>query len=319
MPTPALPAITMEDPADYEIEGDDLPAAAVATTAPNNSANTNNKRRIVSTTAATNSVPKRAKKPRDHTLRNCFTIVPLPAGEGESITCNYCTHYAKTLRIFNPTKARYHLTQHCLGIDEGLRSVLLNSSQASKKRNKELGFAEGSCVVGGGALPAVKAEERVVRAANSTGNNAAMNMTRHPAMMARTKPRRDRPSSHTLVLCNSNTEGNIFDQDETIIVTAPIEKGEMVLNVVWTNAVEGVARHAMKFNVMENLEGAASTIVGYISKVSERENIALVSGQVVGDMTHEEHGLANWSVEEEGSVGEKLKVVEKILKSLLVA
>ena len=97
------------------------------------------------------------KKPRDNRLRECFTITPLEGGVGEKISCNYCTLYNKTLQKFNPTKGRSHLTDHCPGVDDVLRQVLLVTTQAAKKSQGGSSDAGAAIVVGAVGSPAAAA------------------------------------------------------------------------------------------------------------------------------------------------------------------
>lgn len=75
-------------------------------------------------------------KPTDNRLRECFTITPLETGQ-ERICCKYCPDYDKTWQKFNPTIARTHLTEHCPGVDDTLRQVLLDSRQGAKRSHDE--------------------------------------------------------------------------------------------------------------------------------------------------------------------------------------
>ena len=84
---------------------------------------------------AEEETPRRSKKPRDMQLRECFMITALEGG-GEQIVCKYCPDYNKTLQKFNPTKSRTHLTDHCPGVDDGLRQILLSNTQAAKASMK---------------------------------------------------------------------------------------------------------------------------------------------------------------------------------------
>ena len=78
-----------------------------------------------------------SKKPRDERLRDCFEIESVE--NGEKISCRYCPDFNKTLQKFNPTKARFHLTNHCPGVDDVLRKALLESTQKAKKESVEAG------------------------------------------------------------------------------------------------------------------------------------------------------------------------------------
>ena len=90
---------------------------------------------IMNKRPAEEETPRRSKKPRDMQLRECFMITALEGG-GEQIVCKYCPDYNKTLQKFNPTKSRTHLTDHCPGVDDGLRQILLSNTQAAKASMK---------------------------------------------------------------------------------------------------------------------------------------------------------------------------------------
>ena len=90
---------------------------------------------------AENPLTRTVKKPRDERLRDCFHITPLEGGR-EQVICRYCPDYNKTLQKFNPTKARTHLTGDgnrpgCPGVDDVLRQILLDTTQAAKKSQRQ--------------------------------------------------------------------------------------------------------------------------------------------------------------------------------------
>lgn len=99
--------------------------------------------------------PKRPRpalktKPRDERLRNCFNIIPTEDG-GESVSCKYCPDYNKVIKKFNPTKGREHLTEHCPGVEEKLRQILLSTTQAAKRlKNEPLAAGKGRKSKGAG-------------------------------------------------------------------------------------------------------------------------------------------------------------------------
>ena len=109
--------------------------------------------------------PSTSKKPRDNRLRDCFTITPIEEG-GEDIVCKHCEDYHKILQKFNPTKGRQHLTDYCPGVDDTLRQVLLESTQAAKKVKLQYEIVS-EAVEALGAVPATPGAS----AANTPGRN----------------------------------------------------------------------------------------------------------------------------------------------------
>lgn len=89
-----------------------------------------------------------SKKPRDQRLRDCFIITPAEGG-GENIICKFCPDYNKTLQKFNPTKSRVHLTAQCTGVDDTLRQILLETTQAAKKLSGLQNNVEGAVEAAG--------------------------------------------------------------------------------------------------------------------------------------------------------------------------
>lgn len=134
-------------------------------------------------------------------LRECFMITALEGG-GEQIVCKYCPDYNKTLQKFNPTKSRTHLTDHCPGVDDGLRQILLSNTQAAKANMK----------TEEGGMPALPGS----------------------------KPKRG-PNRKSVVVANrlSPTYLSFFaDQTTSLDVTAPIENGQLILRLSFPDSLK---------------------------------------------------------------------------------
>eukprot|EP00571_Detonula_confervacea_P011809 CAMPEP_0172299246 /NCGR_PEP_ID=MMETSP1058-20130122/1600_1 /TAXON_ID=83371 /ORGANISM="Detonula confervacea, Strain CCMP 353" /LENGTH=253 /DNA_ID=CAMNT_0013008629 /DNA_START=63 /DNA_END=827 /DNA_ORIENTATION=+ len=172
-----------------------------------------------------------SKKPRDNRLRDCFIITPIE-GVGEKISCKYCPDYDKTNKKFNPTKSRAHLTDHCPGVDDALRQVLLESTQAARK----------SLNVVNRGQTAENYEAGVVAApAAATG----LSTNRKPKL-------RNRPSPAYI---------SFHTDDTSLDVTAPIVNGDLIIRLTFpTDHLK------LNFNAEKNdMEGAALCIDGFMN------------------------------------------------------
>lgn len=78
---------------------------------------------------------KKAKKPADELLRNCFIVTEFVNGSGTLMfkaECKYCAHQSE-FQKFNATKCRQHLISSCSGVDDALKVTLVLNSQGGKK------------------------------------------------------------------------------------------------------------------------------------------------------------------------------------------
>merc|ERR1712192_26643 len=140
--------------------------------------------------------------------------------------------YNKTLQKFNPTKGRSHLTDHCPGVDDVLRQVLLVTTQAAKKSQGGSSDAGAAIVVGAVGSPAAAA------AVASSKNRKIKSINRSsPAYIS----------------------FNITGDDSCLNVTAPIENEVLVLRLSFPT-------DQLKLNYsVKNMEGAALCIDGFMN------------------------------------------------------
>lgn len=179
------------------------------------------------------------KKPRDNRLRECFTITPLEGGGGERISCNHCSDYNKTLQKFNPTKGRSHLTDHCPGVDDELRQILLETTQAAKK---SLGGSSDTGAAFARAAPSV--------VVGAVGSPAAAAVASSKSRKIKT---RNRPSPAYISF-------HMTGDDSSLNVTAPIENEVLVLRLSFpTDQLK------LNFIAEKNMEGAALCIDGFMN------------------------------------------------------
>lgn len=199
---------------------------------------------------------------------------------GEHVVCLYCTDYDRTLSKFNATKARSHLTDQCVGVDEEMREMFRLSTQAAKKQKSEMERAQstmGDIITTMPALPSTSLAKEKKRKVSS-----------------------NRPSSVYLSFYLENT---------SIIVTAPVERGELVLHLAFPRNELN-----LKFNAETSLEGAAVVIDGFMNtnnegswscsmrKVGAAENLG-----TAGD-------FCTWQLESASRIDQ----VKQILKSLVM-
>eukprot|EP00986_Skeletonema_menzelii_P021412 scaffold34415_cov143-Skeletonema_menzelii.AAC.3 len=174
---------------------------------------------------------KTPKKPRDNRLRECFQITEIE-GVGERVICLHCSDYDRTLTKFNATKARQHLTDQCVGVNEEMREMFLQSSQAAKKQKTEMGLSVDDIMTTMPALP-------------STSHVTSNKEKKRKSIINR----------------QSSVYLSFYLENESIIVTAPVERGELILHLAFPRNELN-----LKFNAEKNLEGAAVVIDGFMNK-----------------------------------------------------
>ena len=197
-------------------------------------------------------------------------------GVGERVICLHCSDYDRTLTKFNATKARQHLTDQCVGVNEEMREMFRPSSQAAKKQKIEMGL--------------------------TTTDDIMTTMPALPSMSSKEKKRKSAMNRQSLVYLS------FYLQGESIIVTAPIERGELILHLAFPRNELN-----LKFNAENNLEGAAVVIDGFMNKhvgswsASLRKVGAAENLGTAGD-------FCQWQLQSESRRGE----VKQILKSLVM-
>lgn len=230
---------------------------------------------------AENSTGRLAKKPRDDRLRECFTITPLESG-GEKIVCKYCPDFNKTLQKFNPTKGREHLTSKCTGIDDGLRQLLLDTSQAAKKLLRH------------GGDP------------NDPSTTPAPTNAGTPAKQRRNN-RSNRPSPAYI---------SIHTDDTSLDITAPMVDGELIFRLAFpTDHLK------LNFLANKNLEGAASCIVGFTNLRADASWTASMCSMTSEGTRAGPHCQWSLNVESSGELDggmTRTQKVQQILKTLIM-
>jgi hypothetical protein len=170
----------------------------------------------------------------------------------------------------------------CVGVDDEMREMFRQSTQAAKKQKNELG------------LPHVTADAITLPVLPST----------IPVMTTKDKKRKMMSNRPSLVYLS------FFLENTSIIVTAPVEKGELVLHLAFPRNELN-----LEFNA-ENLEGAAVVIDGFMN-TNEGEGSWSASMRKVG--AAENLGTAGdycrWNFSETES---RLEKVQQILKSLVM-
>lgn len=121
-----------------------------------------------------------------------------------------------------------------MGVDEEMREMFRQSTQAAKKQKSEMGLAQSTMDDIITTMPALPSTS-LVMSAKEKKRKAASN----------------RPSLVYLSFYLENT---------SIIVTAPVERGELVLNLAFPRNELN-----LKFNAETNLEGAAVVIDGFMN------------------------------------------------------
>ncbi|KAL7448839.1 hypothetical protein ACHAWC_002369 [Mediolabrus comicus] len=195
-------------------------------------------------------------------------------GVGERVICLHCSDYDRTLSKFNATKARSHLIDQCTGVTEEMREMFRQSTQAAKKLKNEMTMeAEGS----------------------SSATMMTTTNKKRKVMMC------NRPSLVYLAF---------YLEHESIIVTAPIEKGDLIFHIAFPRNELN-----LKFNA-ENAEGAAVVIDGFMNKMEGQWSCSM---RKVG--AAENLGTAGdycqWKLGQTGSMS-RIEQVKEILKSLVM-
>ena len=163
-----------------------------------------------------------------------------------------------------------------MGVNEEMREMFRQSSQAAKKQKIEMGL--------------------------TTTDDIMTNMPALPSMPTKEKKRKSAMNRQSLVYLSFYLEG------ESIIVTAPVEKGELILHLAFPRNELN-----LKFNAENNLEGAAIVIDGFMNKhvgswcASLRKVGAAENLGTAGD-------FCQWQLQSESRRDE----VKQILKSLVM-
>ena len=203
-------------------------------------------------------------------------------GVGERVICLHCTDYDRTLSKFNATKARSHLTDQCVGVDEEMREMFRQSTQAAKKQKSEIGLAQSTMDDMISTMPGLPSTSLM--------------------MPSKEKKRKTISNRQSLVYLS------FYLENTSIIVTAPVERGELILNLAFPRNELN-----LKFIAETNLEGAAVVIDGFMNK---NEGSWSASMRKVG--AAENLGTAGdycqWQLE---SVS-RIDKVKEILKSLVM-
>lgn len=148
---------------------------------------------------------------------------------------------------------------------------------------------------------------------------------------------RCRPSPLALVVYSRSLSGRILrNENETMRITAPIDRGQLILRVSFPvpNYAPAIGRNIqhqndddnqlqrtmLEYNAREDLEGAASCVVGYMSYRDQRD-VMMFSVMANGDLGP--FPLARWSLDESscpesGHTAYRLQIVQQILRALLV-
>ena len=215
-----------------------------------------------------------------HYFLTCFFSSTIE-GVGERVICLHCSDYDRTLTKFNATKARNHLTDQCVGVNEEMREMFRQSTQAAKKQKTEMGLAHATMddVITMPALPSTSL-----------------------VMTTKEKKRKTISNRQSLVYLS------FYLESTSIIVTAPVEKGELILHLAFPRN-----QLNLKFNAETNLEGAAVVIDGFMNK---NEGSWSASMRKVG--AAENLGTAGdycqWQLESVSRIDQ----VKQILKSLVM-
>ena len=158
--------------------------------------------------------------------------------------------------------------------------MLRQSSQAAKKQKIEMGLTVDDIVTNMPALPS----------------------TSHVTSSTKEKKRKSTINRQSLVYLS------FYLENESIIVTAPVERGELILHLAFPRNELN-----LKFNAATNLEGAAVVLDGFMNK---NEGTWSASLRKVG--AAENLGTAGdycqWQLESESRRDE----VKQILKSLMM-
>lgn len=281
---PELPQLPPAAPASANDEFAALQGVVAATVAATVTAGT--KRDLENSQLLPRSVANRNKKPRDNRLRECFIITALEGG-GENIVCKYCPDYNKTLQKFNPTKSRAHLTGGCTGVDEALRRVLLDTTQAAKRVSSGLQKQESD---EGGAEP-------------STTQGARAEPT--PPRIRKTRGPRNRISPAYISFHTDNT---------SLDVTAPIEHGESILRLAFPSD-----NLKLSFDAQTGTEAAAMCIDGFMNMKADASWTASMCSMTSEGTRAGPH--CQWSLNPSASGTFKddlsrVQKVEKLLKTM---